>query len=124
MEPIRLTPTRYSTFLGQTHTSAQGLLSDAALLSAHQAQARRDVDAKSWQLSDSRLQQTFRFDHVAEAQRFVHRVQALSQSRQQLPHIFVDFKAVHIELWTQPLGGLTAQDFELAELIDQAVDMP
>lgn len=114
----------YTTFTAPVITSPHGLLEDVEVLSPSQAEAMRRKQVPKWQLAEGRLQRTFAFEAVSESQSFTHRVQGLSHSRNQHPHIFVDFKSVHIELWTQGLGGITSHDFDLAELVDQAVEMP
>ena len=124
MEPIRPHAESYTTFSAEVVTRAQGLLADTPVLTEAQAESLRQSQAPKWRLADCRLTRTFTFDQVSESQAFTHRVQGLSHSRSQHPNIFVDFKAVHIELWTQAKGGLTRHDFDLAQLIDQALDMP
>lgn len=124
MEPFRLNNASHTTFSAEVVNSAHGLLDDAKLVSASQAESLRRAQAPAWRIAEGRLQRTFPFAEVSESQGFTHRVQGLSHSRNQHPHIFVDFKSVHIELWTQGKGGLTTHDFDLAELIDQALDMP
>jgi 4a-hydroxytetrahydrobiopterin dehydratase len=124
MEPFRPNAESYTTFSAEVVTRPQGMLPDTAVLTDTQAESLRQAQAPNWHLAEGRLTRTFRFTQVSDSQAFTHRVQGLSHSRQQHPHIFVDFKAVHIELWTQTKGGLTRHDFDLAELIDQALDMP
>lgn len=124
MEPFRHNTASHTTFSAEVVNSAHGLLDDAKLLSPREAENLRCDQASAWRLTEGRLQRTFPFNEVSEAHAFTHRVQGLSHSRNQHPHIFVDFKSVHIELWTQGKGGLTRHDFDLAELIDQALDMP
>jgi len=124
MEPFRPNAESYTTFSAEVVTQPEGMLPDTPVLTEAQAESRRAKQAPKWRLADGHLARTFTFAQVSESQAFTHRVQGLSHSRNQHPHIFVDFKAVHIELWTQAKGGLTRNDFDLAELIDQALDMP
>ncbi len=124
METFRPSTDSYTTFTAETVTQAHGLLHDAKLLSPAQAESLRQKHVPQWRLADGRLQRTYPFSEVSQSQAFTHRVQGMAHSRNQHPHIFVDFKSVHIELWTQGKGGLTSHDFDLAELIDQALDMP
>ena len=114
----------HTTFTAEVVTRPDGLMADTNKLTAAQAEAARGQRTPKWRLVDGHLQRAFSFTEVSQAQSFTHRVQGLSHQRNQHPHIFVDFKAVRIELWTQAKNGLTEHDFQLAELIDQAVDMP
>lgn len=124
MEPFSPEAGTYTTFTAEVVTKAHGLMADTEKMTAAQAEAARANRTPKWRLVDGHLCRAFSFAEVSEAQGFTHRVQGLSHNRNQHPNIFVDFKAVRIELWSQAKNGLTEHDFQLAELIDHALDMP
>jgi 4a-hydroxytetrahydrobiopterin dehydratase len=124
MNAQRHTSSTFSTFSAPVSCTPQGLMGATALLTPAQIKTHHK-SVPQWQVVQGHhLQRTFTFDKFSAAQTFTQHVENISQMRGQLPHLFVTFDAVRIELWTHAFDGLTADDFALAEQIDAALELP
>jgi 4a-hydroxytetrahydrobiopterin dehydratase len=87
-------------------------LSKSEAVSLHQT-------IETWELSEKQISKSYLFKNFAKAMEFVNRVAAIAESEGHHPDLLIhDYKKVKITLWTHAVGGLTENDFILAEKID------
>ncbi len=75
-----------------------------------------------WQGKDRRkvITRTYKFPNFRSALAFVAYVGELAEAKDHHPDIDVRYNKVTLTLTTHEAGGLTAKDFDLAQLIDQS----
>ena len=77
----------------------------------------RELD--NWCLSDNKLQRKFVFEDFVEAFGFMSRVALLSETMNHHPEWSNVYNQVEIYLTTHDAGGITENDFALAEQISR-----
>ncbi|HZU16103.1 MAG TPA: 4a-hydroxytetrahydrobiopterin dehydratase [Candidatus Dormibacteraeota bacterium] len=65
------------------------------------------------------LVKTFRFPDFVQAVGFVNRITPVAESEGHHPDLLVGWGRVKVQLWTHAAGGLTENDFILADKIDE-----
>jgi len=74
---------------------------------------------ESWKIEDGKkLSKPFIFKNFKEALSFVNQVGALAEQEGHHPDLLLSYGKVLLELFTHKVGGLTENDFILAEKID------
>jgi len=71
-----------------------------------------------WELEKKTIERTFEFDDFTQAIDFVNSVADIAEEEEHHPDIDVRYNKVRIALSTHSEGGLTENDFDLAEKID------
>jgi len=71
-----------------------------------------------WKIEASRLKKRFSFTNFAESLDFVNRVGAIAEERDHHPDITFGWGYAEFSITTHDTGGLTANDFNLAEAIE------
>jgi 4a-hydroxytetrahydrobiopterin dehydratase len=74
-----------------------------------------------WRVADGALRRELVFGDFAEAFAFMTRVAALAEERDHHPDWSNVYNRVTIDLRTHDAGGITQQDFELADAIESAL---
>jgi len=72
-----------------------------------------------WQQQDQTLTRTFKFKNFVEAIDFVNQLVEPAEAAGHHPDIAISYNKVTISLTTHDAGGLTEQDFEMAQTISQ-----
>ena len=72
----------------------------------------------TWQLESGQLVRTFSFADFRNALAFVNKVGDLAEAAGHHPDIDIRYNRVRLALVTHDAGGLTKNDFELAEKIN------
>lgn len=72
-----------------------------------------------WTVEGAKLQTTRKFKDFIAAIEFVNKLVAPSESAGHHPDIEISYNQVKITLTTHDAGGLTQNDFNLAEIISQ-----
>jgi 4a-hydroxytetrahydrobiopterin dehydratase len=70
-----------------------------------------------WERRGNEIRRTFSFADFAGSLAFVNRVGALAEAADHHPDIDIRYAKVALALTTHDAGGLTANDFDLAEKI-------
>jgi 4a-hydroxytetrahydrobiopterin dehydratase len=86
-------------------------------LTEDQARARL-ADLEGWEMSDSRIRRTFRFDDFIAAFGWMSSVALVAEKLDHHPNWSNVYSTVEVELWTHDAGGLTELDFELASAMN------
>ena len=91
----------------------------AAPLTPEQADVLRG-SIGMWDVSEDvkMLSQTFTFQNFVEAMKFVDKVADIAESEGHHPNIHISYNKVTLELSTHAIGGLSENDFILAEKIN------
>lgn len=71
-----------------------------------------------WHREGTEIRKTYEFPSFPAAVAFVNRVAALAEEADHHPDIDIRYRQVGLTLSTHSAGGLTDQDFDLAEAID------
>jgi 4a-hydroxytetrahydrobiopterin dehydratase len=90
----------------------------AQLLTEAEIQSRVNL-LSGWTVEESKLQITRKFKDFIQAIEFVNKLVEPSESAGHHPDIEVSYNKVKITLTTHDAGGLTQNDFNLAEVISQ-----
>lgn len=72
-----------------------------------------------WTIEDQQLRRTYQFEDFVEAVAFVNRLVEPAETAGHHPDIAISFNQVAIALTTHDAGGITQQDFDLAQVISQ-----
>jgi len=72
-----------------------------------------------WERAGDEIRRTFTFKNFREALAFVVHIGMLAEQMDHHPDIDIRYKTVHLSLSTHSAGGLTHNDFELAEKINR-----
>jgi 4a-hydroxytetrahydrobiopterin dehydratase len=73
----------------------------------------------SWKVSEGKLTREFKFEDFLGAVDFVNRVARVAEDLGHHPDLFVTWGEVNVSLTSHSAGGITANDFQLAEAIDR-----
>ncbi len=76
------------------------------------------ADLKDWKVENANLKKRFEFANFAEALDFVNRVGAIAERRDHHPDILFGWGYAEFSITTHDTGGLTQNDFDLAEAIE------
>lgn len=99
-----------STFLPQT------LKADT--MSLNQTQIEQKLQTiPQWQQQDQTITRTFEFKNFVEAIDFVNKLVEPAEAAGHHPDLAVSYNKVTVSLTTHDAGGLTQQDFEMAQTI-------
>lgn len=71
-----------------------------------------------WKTEDVNLKKRFKFENFAEALEFVNRVGEIAERRDHHPDITFGWGYAEFSITTHDTGGLTENDFALAQKID------
>ncbi len=71
-----------------------------------------------WELEDKSITRTYEFDDFSEAMEFVNNVAEIAEDAEHHPDIDIRWNKVVLALSTHSKGGITENDFEVAERID------
>lgn len=71
-----------------------------------------------WTELSGEITRTFQFDDFKQAMAFVDRVAEYAEKAQHHPDIMIRYNKVTLTVSTHDAGGITSQDFELAEFCD------
>ena len=74
-----------------------------------------------WQIESGELTKTFTFKNFSAALAFVNRVGERAEEAGHHPDIDIRYNRVRLALVTHDAGGLTAKDFNLADVFDKLV---
>jgi 4a-hydroxytetrahydrobiopterin dehydratase len=78
------------------------------------------LEARAWTLQDGALQRDWTFPDFAAALGFVNAVGGLAEAQGHHPDIALhDYREVRLRLYTHSAGGVTENDLELAERVDE-----
>lgn len=70
-----------------------------------------------WERKGDEIRRTFSFADFVQSLAFVNRVGALAEAMNHHPDVDIRYSKVTLALTTHDAGGLTANDFDLAEKI-------
>lgn len=79
-------------------------------------------DLPEWDVEGKSIVRIFEFDDFEQAIDFVNGVAELAQEAEHHPDMDIRFNKVRVILSTHSKGGLTENDFDLAERLDTLVD--
>ncbi len=72
-----------------------------------------------WTIESGQLYRTYQFKNFVEAIEFLNRLVEPSETLNHHPDLAISYNKVTIYLSTHDAGGLTQQDFDLAQIISQ-----
>jgi 4a-hydroxytetrahydrobiopterin dehydratase len=75
-----------------------------------------------WELSDSRIERTFRFANFVAAMKFANRITDIAEAENHHPDLYISWGKVRVELSTHSIGGLSTNDFIVAAKINKLWD--
>jgi len=75
----------------------------------------------AWQIKNHKLHAQFRFKNFVEAFAFMTKVAMQAEKNNHHPEWFNVYNKVEIDLTTHEAGGLSARDFDLANIINELV---
>ncbi len=101
-----------STFAAEVPVAQMTLLSETQISEQMQSLA-------GWTTDGKQLYRTFQFNNFLEAMNFVNRLVEPAETAGHHPDIAISYNKVSISLTTHDAGGLTQQDFKLAQIISQ-----
>ncbi len=76
------------------------------------------TDLNDWKIEGVNLKRRFEFENFAEALEFVNRVGAVAERRDHHPDISFGWGYAEFSITTHDTGGLTQNDFDLANEIE------
>lgn len=79
-------------------------------------------DLPEWDVVGKTIERIYEFDDFEQAIDFVNGVAELAQEAEHHPDMDIRFNKVRVILSTHSKGGLTENDFDLAERLDTLVD--
>lgn len=81
------------------------------------------ADLSSWTLSEDKkkIKKEYKFADFLGAINFVNHIAEIAEEEGHHPDIYIFYNKVHIELWTHAVGGLSLNDFILANKIDASL---
>lgn len=80
---------------------------------------QRLTQLEGWTLEGNQIQSVRKFRGFVEAISFVNQLVAPAESANHHPDLSISYNRVTVVLMTHDAGGLTEQDFALAEIINQ-----
>jgi 4a-hydroxytetrahydrobiopterin dehydratase len=72
-----------------------------------------------WTLGENIISRELRFENIRESMTFAESVVDLAEEQAHHPDIYISMNHVTLVLSTHKVGGLTQDDFRLAEAIDR-----
>ncbi len=78
--------------------------------------------APDWSEVSGEIQRTFQFEDFKHAMAFVNKVADYAERVQHHPDVLIRYNKVTLTVSTHDAGGITAQDFELADFCDGLAD--
>jgi 4a-hydroxytetrahydrobiopterin dehydratase len=82
---------------------------------------QRDLGSlQGWSRKGDVLTRTYQFRNFSQSMEFVNRVAELAESANHHPDIDIRYSKVTLTLSTHDAGGITANDVNLARMIDRA----
>ncbi|GJM19439.1 MAG: putative pterin-4-alpha-carbinolamine dehydratase [Phycisphaeraceae bacterium] len=78
--------------------------------------------APDWSEISGEIQRTFQFDDFKQSMAFVNRVADYAERAQHHPDMMIRYDKVTLTVSTHDAGGITAQDFELADYCDSIAE--
>ena len=82
---------------------------------------QRDLGSlQGWSRKGDVLTRTYQFRNFAQSMEFVNRVAELAESANHHPDIDIRYSKVTLTLSTHDAGGITANDVNLARMIDRS----
>lgn len=91
----------------------------AALLSDSEVQTRARQLSSEWSVKGKELTSVWKFKGFVEAIAFLNKLVAPAEAAGHHPDLSVSYNKVTVSLTTHDAGGLTQQDFDLAEIISR-----
>jgi 4a-hydroxytetrahydrobiopterin dehydratase len=79
----------------------------------------RMLRLRGWSQEDGAISRTLQFRDFKESKAFVDRVAEVAERDQHHPDIHIEYDKVRLVLSTHSAGGLTDNDFKMAEQIDR-----
>jgi 4a-hydroxytetrahydrobiopterin dehydratase len=79
----------------------------------------RMLRLRGWSQEDGAISRTLKFRNFVESKAFVDRVAEVAERDQHHPDIHIQYDKVRLVLSTHSAGGLTDNDFKMAEQIDR-----
>ncbi len=73
----------------------------------------------NWTLDDDLISREFKLKDIRESMSFAESVVDLAEEQEHHPDIYISFNHVTLVLTTHKVGGLTQDDFKLAQAIDR-----
>lgn len=105
------------TTLNYSVQGKEAIVSITKLNSAQISQQQKSIP--DWALEEQSLQRTFKFKNFVEAVAFVNRLVEPAEKLGHHPDLIVTYGKVVVTLTTHDAGGLTLNDFMLAQQIDR-----
>jgi 4a-hydroxytetrahydrobiopterin dehydratase len=87
-------------------------------LSAEELPAKLS-EVNSWERRDEKIFKRFNFENFAESLAFVNKIGAIAEKIDHHPDITFGWGYAEVYTTTHDAGGLTANDFDLAQAIDK-----
>lgn len=97
---------------------AENMIVDSMLLSETEINQKIET-LPGWTTDGKEISRTFEFVDFVAAVDFVNRLVEPAESVQHHPDLAISYNKVTVNLTSHDAGGLTAQDFALAEKISQ-----
>ena len=90
----------------------------ADTMSLNQAQIEQKLQTiPQWQQQDQTITRTFEFKNFVEAIDFVNKLVEPAEAAGHHPDLAISYNKVTVSLTTHDAGGLTQQDFDMAQTI-------
>ena len=78
------------------------------------------LQERAWAVEGDALERDWGFEDFAAALGFVNAVGGLAESQGHHPDVALhDYSRVRVRIWTHSAGGITENDLELAERVDE-----
>ncbi|MGB5962539.1 MAG: 4a-hydroxytetrahydrobiopterin dehydratase [Coleofasciculaceae cyanobacterium] len=72
-----------------------------------------------WTVEGKELQRTFKFKDFVEAIAFINKIVEPAETAGHHPDLAISYNKVKVTLTTHDAGGLTSNDFELAQVVSK-----
>ncbi len=70
-----------------------------------------------WKRNSNKIERQFKFKNFVEALKFVNSVGGIAEEEGHHPDIMIHYNQVTLSLYTHVVGGLTENDFNLAQKV-------
>ena len=74
---------------------------------------------EGWTVEGKELQKTFKFKDFVEAIAFINKIVEPAEAAGHHPDLAISYNKVKVTLTTHDAGGLTSNDFELAQIVSK-----
>lgn len=74
---------------------------------------------EGWTVEGKELQRTFKFKDFVQAIAFINKIVEPAEAAGHHPDLAISYNKVNVTLTTHDAGGLTSNDFELAQVISK-----